>query len=261
MISFSQLNEMQILVFGLILLRMIAFVVSSAVFSAAQIPVPLKVLMAVVFTLVIYSSVASNEVIVRMKESQDQLLLLSAREVLIGISLGFVTRLFFFAVGMAGELVSISMGLGQAQMFNPMMGSMGNAMEQFYMVIGTLVFLGFNGHHFMIQGVVQSYQTVPLAELTLVPQTFAEIVYKIQEFFVIAIKIAAPVLISMIIIQFGMALLSRVVPQINVIVTSASLTVVLGFVILFICLPLLVSQMGGMMSLSLDEFFKFLKAI
>ena len=146
-------------------------------------------------------------------------------------------------------------------MFNPMMGSMGNAMEQFYGVIGTLVFLTFNGHHMMIQGIVESFQTAPLAQLTLQVGTFAEMVYKIQEFFIIGIKIAAPILISMTIVQFGIALLSRVVPQINVLVTTASITVVLGFVIMFISLPLLVMQMSGMLSFSMDEFFKFLKAI
>ena len=261
MINISQLNEAQILTFSLILIRMSAFIVSAAIFNSASIAAHLKILMAVVFTLVVFSPTATNEVLVRVKENENDILLLAGREAIIGISLGFVTRLFFFAVGMAGEIVSISMGLGQAQMFNPMMGSMGNAMEQFDGVIGTLVFLTFNGHHMMIQGVVQSFQSAPLAQMTLQVSTFAEMVYKVQEFFIIGIKIASPILISMTIVQFGIALLSRVVPQINVLVTTASLTVVLGFVIMFISLPLLVMQMSGMLSFSMDEFFKFLKAI
>ncbi len=261
MINFSQLNEMQILAFALILLRMSAFTVSGAIFNSTSISAPLKILMSVVFTLAVFNPIATNEVLVRIKESQADLLMLAGREVLIGISLGFVTRLFFFAIAMAGEIVSIAMGLGQAQMFNPMMGSMGNAMEQFYGVIGTLVFLAFNGHHFMIQGVVESFTSAPLAVASFHVATLAEMVYKVQEFFIIGIKIAAPLLISMTIVQFGIALLSRVVPQINVLVTTASLTVVLGFVIMFISLPLLVMQMNGMLMFSMDEFFKFIKAI
>jgi flagellar biosynthetic protein FliR len=260
-INFSQLTEMQILAFALILLRMSSFVVSAAIFNSTAISAPLKILISLVFAIVVFNPVATNEVLVRLKENQADLLLLSGREVLIGISLGFVTRLFFFAVGMAGEIVSISMGLGQAQMFNPMVGSMGNAMEQFYGVIGTLVFLAFNGHHFMIQGVVESFNTAPLAQMSFHAGTLGEIVYKVQDYFVIGIKIAAPLLISMTIVQFGIALLSRVVPQINVLVTTASLTVVLGFVIMFVSLPLLVMQMSGMLTFSMDDFFKFLKAI
>lgn len=261
MINFSQLNEMQILAFGLILIRMSAFVVSSAIFSSTSITPMLKILLAVVLTLAVFQPVAVNEVFVRIKEAQTDLLLFAAREAVIGVCLGFVTRFFFFAVAMAGEIVSISMGLGQAQIFNPMVGSMGNAMEQFYGVIATLVFLAFNGHHYMIQGVVESFQTAALADLSFHAATLGEIVYKVQDYFVIGIKISAPVLVSMTVVQFGIALLSRVVPQINVLVTSASLTVVLGFVIMFVSLPLLVMQMAGLMDFSMTEFFKFLKAI
>ena len=261
MFSFSQLNEVQILMFGLILLRMSAFVATAAIFSIANIPAPLKILAAVVFTIVIFNAVATNEALVRLSESQGDLLLLAGREVLVGIVLGFVTRLFFFAVSMAGEIVSVSTGLGQAQMYNPMMGSMSNAMEQFYSIIATLVFLGMNGHHTLILGIVESFASTPVAELSFGYSSFAEMVMKIQNFFIIGIKISAPVLISMIVIQLGMALLSRVVPQINVMVTSASVTVLIGFLIMFVSLPLLVMQMSDVVDFSMNEFFKFLRTV
>lgn len=261
MFSFSQLNEVQILMFGLILLRMSAFVISAAIFNTYNIPAYLKILISLVFTIVVYQSVASNSALVRLSESQGDLLLLAGREVLVGVVLGFVTRLFFFAISMAGEIVSISTGLGQAQMFNPMMGSMSNAMEQFYSIIATLVFLALNGHHAMIVGIVESFNSTPIAQLSFHYSSLAEIVLKIQSFFIIGIKISAPVLISMIVVQLGMALLSRVVPQINVLVTSASVTVLIGFVIMFISLPLLIMQMAGVIDFSMNEFFKFLRTI
>lgn len=261
MFSFSQLNEMQILVFVLILLRMSAFVVSAAIFNTQHLSIPLKILISLVFSITVFKTVATNEALVRLSEAQADLLMLAGREVLLGIVLGFVTRFFFFAISMAGELVSISMGLGQAQMFNPMMGSMGNAMEQFYSVMATLIFLSLNGHHLMIMGVVESFTASPVAQLTLHLGSFSEVVLRMQSFFIIGIKISAPILISMMIVQLGIALLSRVVPQINVLVTSASITVLIGYVILFISLPLLVMQMSGLVDFSMAEFFKFLKTV
>lgn len=261
MFSFSQLNEIQILMFGLILLRLSAFIVSAAVFSSQVISIPAKILISLVFTISVFSTVASNEAMVRLSSMENDLILLAGREVLIGIVLGFITRFFFFVISMAGELVSVSMGLGQAQVFNPMMGSMSNAMEQFYTVIATLIFLVLNGHHIMIIGLVESFNSAPIAQLSFQYATLIEIVLKIQSFLIIGIKIAAPVMIAMIIVQFGMALLNRVVPQINVIFTSASVTALAGFVILFISLPLLVMQMSGLIEFSMNEFFKFLKAI
>ncbi len=261
MFSFSQLNEVQILMFALILIRMSTFIISAAIFSTSNIPVHLKILTSVVFTIVVFQSVATNSALVRLSESQGDLLMLAGREVLVGIVLGFVTRLFFFAVSMAGEIVSVSTGLGQAQMFNPIMGSMSNAMEQFYSIIATLIFLSMNGHHMMITGLVESFTTTPIAQLSFGYASFAEMVMKVQSFLIIGIKISAPVLISMMIIQFGMALLSRVVPQINVMVTSASVTVLIGFIIMFISLPLLAMQISGVVDFSMNEFFKFLRTV
>ncbi|MBC7421370.1 MAG: flagellar biosynthetic protein FliR [Bdellovibrio sp.] len=261
MINFSELNEIQILMFGLILLRMTAFIVSSAVFSSPSISVALKVLFSVVLTLTVFKSVATSDALVRLHDLENNLLMLAARELAIGLCLGFVTRLYFFGLSMAGELVSVSLGLGQAQMFNPMMGSMGNAMEQFYVLIGTLIYLILNGHHMLIQGLVQSFSVTPVALLQFHFESFAEMTLKAQSFFIVGIKIAAPVLIAMIIIQVGIALVSRAVPQINVLVTSASITSLIGFVVIFISLPLLVMQMTGLMDLTHVEFFKFLKTL
>ncbi len=261
MINFSQLTEVQILMFAMILLRMIAFITSAAVFSSQNISILLKLSFSIVLTLVVYKSVATNIALVRLHEAEGNLIMLSAREVLIGLSLGFVTRLFFFSISMAGELVSISLGLSQAQIFNPMMGAMGNVVEQFYVVISTLLYLTLNGHHFLIQGLVQSFTTIEVAQLSFQTGVLAEMVLKAQSFFIMGIQIAAPIMISMIIVQVGIALLSRAVPQINVLVTSASITSLLGVIIIFVSLPLLVMQMTGLLDLTSVEFLKFLKAI
>ncbi len=261
MINISQLNEIQVLAFGLILLRMSAFVFSSAIFSSPTISVIVKVLFSVVLSMLVFKSVTSNEVIARISANESQLIIMSACELLIGLVLGFFTRIFFFALSMAGEVVSISTGLGQAQIFNPMIGSMGNAMEQLYVTLGTLLFFALNGHHMMIQGLVQSFSVSQLALMQFNVQSFAEVVMKTQEFFILGIKISAPVLISMVIVQVGIALLSRAVPQINVLVTSASVATLLGFGIIFVSLPLLVMQMSGLLDMTTVEFFKFMKTL
>ncbi|OFZ30482.1 MAG: flagellar biosynthetic protein FliR [Bdellovibrionales bacterium RIFCSPHIGHO2_01_FULL_40_29] len=261
MINISQLNEIQVLAFGLILLRMTAFVMSSAIFSSPTISVAVKVLFSVVLTILVFKPVATNMVIARLSENESQLILMAGTELLIGLVLGFFTRIFFFALSMAGEIVSVSTGLGQAQLFNPMLGSMGNAMEQFYVTVGTLLFFALNGHHMMIQGLVQSFTTSELAMAQFNIQSFAEVVMRTQEFFILGIKISAPILISMIIVQVGIALLSRAVPQINVLVTSVSIATLLGFGIIFISLPLLVMEMSGLLDLTAVEFFKFMKTL
>lgn len=261
MMNFSQLNEIQILMFALILLRMTGFVTSAAVLSSQNISTILKISLSIVLTLIVFKSVATNQALVRLHENEANLLLLAGREVLIGIALGFVTRLFFFSISMAGEMVSLSLGLSQAQIFNPMMGAVGNVIEQFYMVIATLLYLVLDGHYILIDGLVKSFATIEVAKLSLEVGALSEMVLKAQGFFILGIKLAAPILISMLVVQVGIALLSRTVPQINVLTTSTAITSALGFVILFISLPLMVMQITGILDLTSIEFFKFLKVL
>ena len=261
MFSVSQLNEIQILVFALILLRMTGFIFSAAIFNSPSISVVVKVLMSVALTMLLFNSVASKEVLVRISNNQNSILIFAFMEILIGISIGFLTRIFFFTVSMAGELISISMGLGQAQMFNPLVGNMGNALEQFLVFLATLLYFALNGHHYLIHGLTQSFQVIGLGKAALATDGYAAVVYLARDFFALGIKIAAPVLIAMMVVQVGVGLLSRAVPQINVLTTTSSVTAVLGFIVLFISLPLMVFQMTGLIDLTMLELFKFIKHI
>ena len=137
---------------------MSGFVFSAAILSSTSVSVSLKILFSVVLTMAVFNVAVTDTMLVELKSLEDSLLTLAVKEVLIGIIIGFVTRVFFFAVAMAAELISVTMGIGQAQIFNPLMGSMGNVMEQFFVALATLLYLGLNGHHLLIQGLVSSFQ-------------------------------------------------------------------------------------------------------
>jgi flagellar biosynthetic protein FliR len=256
---FYTMSEAQIIMFGLIFLRMIAFVVSSVVFGSGNISAPIKILLALILSMIVLPSVhlASAE----SSRLIEDVVLLSAREVLIGVSLGFLTRLFFFTVGMTGELISVSIGLGQAQIFNPMMGSNSNTVEQFYNIIATLLFFAVNGHHLLIGAITQSYELVPLAQMKLNLGPYAEIATFAQEMMVMAIKMCAPIIGAVLITNIAMGVLGRAVPQINVLVTSMPVTLMLGFVLMFLCIPLLVTEMNGMVDVTHTKLVVVMKAL
>lgn len=256
---FYQLSETQVIVFGLIFLRMIAFVVSSVVFGSGNINVPVKILLALVLAMVVFPSAKMLDL--SPAQMSEDLVLLSAREVVIGLSLGFLTRLFFFTVGMTGELVSVSIGLGQAQIFNPMLGSNSNTVEQFYNTVATLIFFAINGHHMVLSGIVQSYELIPLAQLKINMGPFVEMVTFAQDMMVMAIKMCAPILGAVMVTNIAMGILGRAVPQINVLVTSVPVTLMLGFALMVICLPLLIMEMNGIMDLTHTKLVLVMKAL
>lgn len=259
MINWTAMTDAQILLFALVFLRMIAFIVSSAVLGAPAINVSVKVLLSVVLSLVVYPVVRIGHVDYLV--ISNEIIGLAIRELAIGLVLGFLTRIFFFVVTMTGDFVSMSVGLSASQMYNPLMGSNGNSIDQFYSTIGTLIFFSINGHHMLITAICESFQIVPVSSLTFNVGPLGEMAAFGQTTLLLTIKMCAPVLISIFITNLAMGILGRAVPQINVLVTSMPVTIMIGMSVVFICLPLLVMEMHGLVDITADQLFAVMKHI
>lgn len=259
MINYTALTEAQILLFALILLRMLAFIMSSAFFGATSINAPVKILLSVVLSMLIFPVVRIGNV--NYLAISNDLIGLAIRELIVGLVLGFLTRLFFFVVTMVGDLVSMSVGLSASQMYNPMMGSNGNVLDTFYSTLGTLIFLSINGHHMLINAIVKSYELVPVSSLQINIGPFGEIALFGQMALLLTIKMCAPVIVTILLVNLAFGILGRAVPQINVLVTSMPVTIMLGMTVVFICLPLLTMEMTGLIEITSDKLFAVMKAL
>jgi len=257
MINWSAFTEAQILLFALILLRMIAFVVSSAIFGSPLVNTPVKILLSLVLSIMLFPVVRTGSV--NYELISNEIIGLAVRELIVGLSLGFLTRLFFFVVTMTGDLVSMSVGLSASQLYNPMLGSNGNSMDQFYTTLGTLVFLAINGHHMLLSAISQSYDILPVSSLSLNVGPFAEMAVFGQAVLIMAIKMCAPVLVTILLVNLAMGILGRAVPQINVLVTSMPVTILMGLTVVFICLPLMAMEMNGVVEITASKLFAVMK--
>jgi flagellar biosynthetic protein FliR len=257
MTNLYALSEGQLLLFALILMRMTAFVVSSAIFGSPTVSAHLKVLFSLMLSVLLFPIVKAGNV--NYLVISDQIILLVARELLIGLTLGFLTRLFFFTVTMTGDLVSITVGLNASQMYNPLLGANGNTMDQFYSVLGTLVFLAVNGHHLLLSALAQSFDMVPVASMNLNWGVFGEMATFGQATLLIAIKMSAPMIVAIFVTNLSMGILGRAVPQMNVLVTSMPVTILLGMSVVFLCLPLFVLEMNGVLDITATKLFMVMK--
>ena len=251
------------LAFALVLIRISAFIVSWPVFSVYSVPQHTKILFAVCIAIVLFPVVDRTGLGPR-GWNQD-LLWLAGKEVLTGLCLGFMTRLFFFAVSVGGNLVATSTGLANAQLFNPTLGSHGSTVEQFYVVIATLLFLALNGHHFFLQGLVESFQAIPLSlsgtEFASMTNRFGESGSILQSVMEAGIKISAPVLIALFMMNVVMGIIGRAVPQVNVLITSMSVNFLAGLLVMIAAIPALVFQLDHDVVAFAEQLFKLLKSI
>ncbi|MFN8944938.1 MAG: flagellar biosynthetic protein FliR, partial [Pseudobdellovibrionaceae bacterium] len=162
---------------------------------------------------------------------------------------------------MAGEIISVSTGLGSAQIFNPAMNMQGRVMEMFHSTLATLLFLTLNGHHYLIEALTQSFQLFPVIGTNFTFNHFQDLALIGEHVFVMGIKMSAPIMAAGLLSNLGMAIIGRAVPQVNVLVTSFSVTLIISLGLMVVTLPLLFGQMEGIMAWNFELLFDFLKKI
>jgi len=258
-VDFYKLNEIQFIFFALTLIRMSALFVAWPVFGEAQVSAPVKILSALSITFLIFPNLSMPALAI--EQVSQALPFMVAREVFIGLLIGYLARFFFYAFAMAGEIISISMGLSSAQMFNPSLGAQTSSTSQFYLTLASLFFLATNGHHILISGLVDSYVILPFSSEWFNLQEFYNFAKAAQDILVIGVKLSAPILISILVVNFVLGIAGKTVPQMNVLVTSFAINIFVGFAILIVSLPLFMDQMEFVLQTTSEAIFKFMRAI
>jgi flagellar biosynthetic protein FliR len=161
-------------------------------------------------------------------------------EFMIGFLLGFAMRLVFTGVQLAGELAGFQMGLSMANVVDPQSGMDTSLISQFHYLLGLLLFLSIDGHHWFFRALVQSFQVLSPGEFVIKEGLYQYVLNLSGKMFVIALKMVAPVMAILFLVQIALGIIARVVPQVNILVSSFPLTICLGLIFLGLSLELLV---------------------
>ena len=258
MASLYQFNETEMLLFFMVLVRMTSFVVTWPVFGIETVSPPVKVLFATILTFVIFPTM--HVTAAQTLALKEDLILVAAREAFIGLSIGFLGRFFFFGFRIAGEMITQALGLSAAQMFNPAVGGQSSSLEQLYVSLASLFYLAVNGHHFLITGLVGTFDVVPAAQMTLNTSQFIGVGHMAQEVIELGLKLSAPVVIAILVVNLILGVVGKTVPQLNVLVTSFPVNILVGFALMMITLPMLIDQMPAFLELSTTRVFQFVRA-
>lgn len=254
-----QFNEGEILVFILMLIRVASFWLSWPLFSGEAVPQFIKILVVLAITIALFPLVKSQAPYFVGKLATNDIILYAARETFLGVIMGFLCRIFFFILTMVGQMVVNAIGFSQGNMFNPSLGMSGGSLEQFYVILGTLFFLTIRGHHYLLTGLVESFRLVPFSESFVQPSILLHFSELMVEMLKIAFQISAPVVVTLFFLNFALGILGKAVPQINVLVTSFPLNILVGLFVIILSLPLLFAQMEFVAKETVGHIFSFLK--
>ena len=220
------------------------------------IPTPVKVLLSLSVTMCVFYPV---KVFYLAPLVQNSFLFHAFLESLYGVLLGFIVRAYFYVFEIASDFMSVSMGINSAQLFNPAMGRSVSAVDTFFVILVALVYLGINGHHLLIRALVESFEFINPSSTVLSQNLFGELVRLLKQIFMMGFQIAAPVVMAVFVSNIVMGILGKVVPQINVLVMSLPVNIALGFLVLLLSLPLLLTEAQGVIHAAVVQLFKVVK--
>jgi len=227
------LNWLQALL--LPLTRITAFFLTAPVFSQSAATGRIRIVYAAALCVVIMPALPISLSTPDRPFGEPTLLLLLS-EILIGVSMGLVLQFVASAVVMAGEQISMAVGIGFAQSFDPTIGST-PVLSGFLNIFALLIFLTAGGHAVVISMIAESIQVLPPGEFHF------DNVVKILEFskviFVGAALLAAPLLFTLMAVNLGVGALSRATPQLNVFAVGFAVNLLVGFGLLFLVMPAL----------------------
>jgi flagellar biosynthetic protein FliR len=219
----------------LVFLRVSAFLLMLPFFAMSNFPVTMRVALAVGIALLL-----SPVVPVFPLENLGLIPVLGimAQEVSVGILLGFVARLIFYAVDIAGSVISTEMGLNLASILNPLTQEASPIAGTMLMFLATLVMFTLNLHQWMLLGFARTYQILPLGGAHLNSALLQNIISQTSQVFLTALQISAPVIAVSFVITLVFAVLSRAVPQMSVFTEMFGIKVVGALVVLGFTLQL-----------------------
>ena len=173
------------------------------------------------------------------------ILLLLAQEMMIGAVLGMTVRLALSALQVAGVVVANQLGLGFATAVDPTQNQQGVILGNFLTLLGVTLLFATDLHHMLIAALNESYALFKPGDLPLAGDVAALTTQTIATAFRVGIQLAAPFLVFGLLFNFGLGILSRLMPQMQVFFIGLPLSIFIGFIVLILVLSAMMGSFLG----------------
>jgi len=230
-----QLPTREFIGFVLILVRVGAILMGLPVLGNRSVPMMVKAGMSLLLAMVVFPSVDLRGV--PIPKDNFPLVLALMSEIGIGLLIGYLARLVFSGIQVAGQLIGYQMGFGIVSILDPQTSSQLSIIAVFENMLALLLFLSLNIHHVLIQAIAESFRLIPLMGGHYPIGIMEKLVRKTADLFVISVKIGAPVMAVLLFINLSMGMSARTVPQMNVFIVAFPVQIGAGLIMLGLSLP------------------------
>ena len=220
----------KLLGFVMVLTRISVFFLVLPVFGWKSIPVRVKVAMTVLLT--IFFSMITPLAIESREVSVLEAILLLTNEATYGLALGLIVYLVFATVKFSGRIIERQMGLAMAEILDPLTGERAQPLGMLLEMIFILLFLSANGHHMFLLIISRSYEAFPAGSIPTIAVLAGG-----STLLVAGLRLSAPILAAFLVLMVALAVLARIVPEMNILFISLPLRVGLGLLMAAIFVP------------------------
>ena len=240
--------------FLICLARVAAVFAVIPVFSGGQMPPQLRIGVAVMFALLTYPGI--QQVLPGTPLTVVDMVIIVAAEVIFGLLVGFLAQLIFMAAEFAGSVIGYQMGFAMANVFDPTTQQQVALLAQFQGIFAILLFLSMNVHHMFLEAIVASFVLLPPGNLNLAGGAIPMIVELSNHALVLSLRLVAPVLVILILVNLILGLITRIVPQLNVLFLSFPMKIGLSFMIMGLTFGVFISILQGEFSALSERFLR-----
>jgi len=182
------------------------------------------------------------------------IMLMLLGEITLGLTLALAVNFLFAAVQTGGQLIGFQMGFTMVSVADPITGVSEAVTAHFLYMVTLMIFLILDGHLFLIRGMAESFRLVPPGGLYLTPALGDQMLRLSSQIFVLAIKVAAPVMVAVFLVDLAIALVGRAAPQMHVLAFGFPLKIMTGLLFLGLLFTILSRYVGDFI-IGLDAVF------
>ncbi len=225
----------------LMLFRVGAMVYAMPFFGLIVFPSQVRIGLVIFLTSILFGVIPESTFVVN---SFIDVIGLLAREIMVGAAIGLVGQFLFYGIIFSGQVVGHLIGFGIINAMDPQSETQVPIIGQILNNLAIILFLLAGGHHFLLMAMRESFVLIPLGEGIISASSVAGFSRMSADIFAIGVKFAAPVLVTILVMEFALAIVSRTVPQINVWLIGFPLKVGMGLLTLSFTLPFVVFVFG-----------------
>lgn len=221
---------------GILVARPGALIAAAPAFGGAFAPPPVRIGLAIMVAVLLLPAVPADTY-----ASTSSLFLVVAREMAIGVVMALALRAVLAGAELGGHLTGSQLMLSYGSVVDPQGGVRSNLVANLYGNLALVTFLLMNGHHALLRALAASYTAIPIGEGSIGPSLAGTVIQLLGIVFVLGARLAAPIVVVMLLVEVGTAIMARVAPSLNLLAVAPPIRVAVGLLAMTAMVPLVPS--------------------